>query len=91
MMPTKLFTKEQYLTPDELIDLLQNHFEQLPADKLFMPMIAYTSCDEEHRETVIFNEKSKQITHGLRMSKEQLKYADSFGMKTIVRDKSKVN
>ncbi len=91
MMPTKLFTKEQYLTPEEFIDLLKNHFEQLPADKLFMPMVAYTSCDKENRETVIFHKKSNTITHGLRMSKEKRKYADDFCMRTIVRDKSKVN
>lgn len=90
-MPTKLFTKEQYLTPDELIDLLRNHFEQLPADKLFMPMVAYTSCDKDNRETVIVNTKTHKITDGLQMTKEQRKYADCFTMKTIIRDKSKVN
>lgn len=90
-MPTRLITKEKYLTPEELIDLLKNHFEQLPADKLFMPMVAYTSCDNENRETVIFNTKTGKVLDGLQMTKEQDKYANCFCMKTIIRDKSKVN
>lgn len=89
-MPTRLITKEQYLTPDEFIELLKNHFEQLPTDKLFMPMVVYTSCDKANRETVIVNTKTKQILDGLQMG-GQKEYADCFRMKTIVRDKSKVN
>jgi hypothetical protein len=56
-----------------------------------MPMVAYTSCDKENRETVIVNTKTRKVTNGLQMTKEQYKYADCFCMKTIVRDKSKVN
>lgn len=91
VMPTKLFTEEKYITPDEFIDFLQNHFDQLPADKLFMPMVAYTSCDSQNRETVIVNTKTRRVLAGICMTLKNKKYGDFLRMKTIVRDKSKAN
>lgn len=89
-MPTKLFTKEQHVTPEEFIDLLKNHFEQLPTDKLYRPILIYTSCDKDNQETVIFNTRTNHTLAGLQMSGRK-KYADCFRMKTIVRDKQKMN
>ncbi|GAB1257283.1 hypothetical protein NBRC116494_17850 [Aurantivibrio plasticivorans] len=90
-MPTKLFFKEEYLTPDELLELLTNHFEQMPTDLLFRPQIDFISCDKNLNETVIVNEASKRILDGLQLTKEQKIYHKNIQTKTIIRDKSKAN
>jgi hypothetical protein len=51
-MPTRLVLKEQYITPDEYLELLTIHFKSLPSDQLYLPVLTFTSCDKDNNETV---------------------------------------
>ena len=92
-MPTKLFIKEQYLTPDEFIDLLRNHFEQLPTEKLFCPVVQFTSCDANNNETILFSKTHKKGVANVKLDPfpKPHDYDGDLCLKTIVRDKAKTN
>lgn len=92
-MPTKLAMPNDYVTPDEFIELLRHHFKQVPTEKLFSPVVQFTSCDSSNNETVLFSK-----THGKGVGSVKLdpfpkphNYEGDLCLKTIVREKSKVN
>ena len=90
-MPTRLVLKEQYITPDEYLELLTIHFKSLPSDQLYLPVLTFTSCDKDKNETVVFNGKIGKVTELLVASKHNKIYNKCLKMKTIKRDKSKAN
>ena len=90
-MPTRLILKEQYITPDEYLELLTIHFKSLPSDQLYLPVLTFTSCDKDKNETVVFNGKKDEVAQILAISPKQKVYDKCFSMKTIKRDKSKAN
>lgn len=90
-MPTRLVLKEEYITPDEYLELLKLHFETLPSDQLYLPILTFTSCDKEKNETVVFNGKKKSVAEILAISPKQKVYDKCFSMKTIKRDIAKAN
>ncbi|MBL4862293.1 MAG: hypothetical protein JKY09_04680 [Crocinitomicaceae bacterium] len=90
-MVTQLIFKDQYVTPEELIETLKLHFDSLPCDQLYLPIVAFTSCDKDKNETVVYNGKKKEVAEILSVSFKQKSYDKCFTIKTIKRDKSKAN
>ncbi len=90
-MVTQLIFKDQYVTPEELLETLKLHFDTLPCDQLYLPIVAFTSCDKDKNETVVYNGKNMKIAEILSVSPKQKTYDKCFSMKTIKRDKSKAN
>ena len=90
-MPTRLIIKEDYVSPKEFLEALKLHFDTLKTDQLYLPVVAFTSCDKDKNETVVFNNKKNEIAEILAISSKQETYDKCFSMKTIKRDKTKAN
>lgn len=90
-MPTRLFIKDEYVTPEEYLKILEWHFKNLPVDYLFMPMTAFIGCDKDKNEMMIANTGKKTLEENIYLNKDCLPYHENFTIKTIKRDKAKAN
>ncbi len=92
-MPTKLAMPNEYVTPDEFIELLRHHFEQVPTEKLYYPVVQFTSCDAHNNETVLYSRKHRKGVGSIKLDPlpNPHDYDGDLILKTIVRDKSKAN
>ena len=92
-MPTKLHLKNMHVTPEEYLELLRYHFEQVPTELIFNPELNFISCDSEKNETVLFTKKHQTLLRGVMLSPlpRPNNYKGDLMLKTLVRDKSKVN
>ena len=92
-MPTKLVLPNSHVTPEEFIELLRYHFEQVPTEKIYYPTVVFTSCDADNNETVLFSRKNNIPVQNLKLEPpaKPHDYDGDLVLKTIIRDKSRVN